>query len=326
MSATVHAASDRDEAVYGRLFREGRAEVLARIGREFPQVSAADREDVASLALMDMVRARRLTRWERGAIGVWVELARQRMVNELVRNRRREQRARLEPLTDQVEVAAAVTPHEEIEAALSEWCVVELMAWMSPCAATFVRLRVLEGGRRADVMALTGWSVKQYEKAQSAAKSALRSTLGDLDSPRLCARYRRLIDSRALGVECSEREQAALHAHVERCGSCRAYSSEARRTLRGVAPLLGLVPAGNAAGGALVGGGSVGAALSAGVAANGTAILCAAALCAEGALLALDEHEGQPRREPHATALPHASLAFAASSAGTSDVEPGAPC
>lgn len=303
MSATVHTRADRDEAVYARLFREGRAGVLARMERDFPDVSSHDREDSASLALLDMIRARRLSRWEPGAVGLWGEMARQRMVNGFVRDRRRAQHARLEPLTEETEaVAASSTPYEEIEAALSDWRAVELMAQLSPRAATFVRLRVLEGGSRADVMAATGWSGKQYEKAQSAAKTALRASLGDLDSPRRCGQYRRLIDRRALGVELSERKQAELRAHLERCGSCRAYGSEAHRALHSVAPLLGLIPA-SAAGGALVAGaGSAGIGVSAGALSKGAAILCAGALCAGGAYVLLhNDGKAPPRREAAAS-------------------------
>jgi RNA polymerase sigma factor (sigma-70 family) len=297
MSARLRRPVEGDGAVYGRLFREGRAEVLARIAREFPHVSPEDREDVVALALLEMVRGRRLRRWEPGAIGAWAELARRRMVDELRRVKRREQRARLEPLTDDVEVADPVTPHEQIEAALSDWRVVELMAQLTPRAAMFVKLRVLEGASRSDVIAATGWSTKQYEKAQAAAKKSLRATLGDLDSPRRCEPYRGLIDSGALRGDVDGREQAGLHAHLEACGSCRAYGGEAHRAVHGVAPLVGLLPASAAGGGALTGVGSSGLGVPAGVFAKGAAILCAGALCVGGAVMVLHRDEPQRRGE-----------------------------
>jgi DNA-directed RNA polymerase specialized sigma24 family protein len=326
MSATLGGFSTRDEAVYGRLFREGRADVLAHIEREFPKVSPEEREDVASVALLEMVRRRMLCRWEPGAIGAWSDLAKQRMVDELRRSKRREQRARLKPMTHGI--GPPPLPEEEIEAALSDWRAVELMAQMPPRAATFVRLRVLEGGSRADVMVATGWSAKQYEKAQSAAKSALRSTLANLDSSRRCAQYRRLIDRLALRDELPVRKRRALHAHVEHCGRCRAYSQEARRTLHVVAPLFGLLPAGAGAGGAILGVGSVvGLSVPTGMVAKGAAIMCAGALCLGGAYVALHDDEARPRHEVRTSAPLQVSPSMLASpgTASRSPISASAP-
>lgn len=301
MSATARAPRTASaQNVYERLFREGREQVIAATRREFPTASHEDIEDATSRTLLEMVREARMTHWESGAIGVWKDRTRLRMIDE-VRSQRAHRKggpgSRVAVSADVV-IEAATIPlgdaHEEIadkresaselvEKSIGDWRVIELLATMSERAATYVRLSMLEGGARRDILAATGWSPKILSNAQKEAKAALRATLADLESGDTCDPFRDLIDAEIVGEAVDRRRRIALDAHERRCVACRAYRGEARRTVRGVIPLLGLLSGGAVPVGVAVTAGGAGAGVVAtvsGAAISGTLLKGAAAICA----------------------------------------------
>jgi hypothetical protein len=301
VSVAVRAPAAAEEAVYARLFRSGRGQVLSLLGREFPRLDVADLEDIASVAMLEMVHANRLTEYSSGAIGQWHHLSRLRVIDELRRRSARGEPAGSDALAERSIAAQDASVHEIIEHALSEWRVLELMAQMSERAATYVRLQLLEGGRRADVMRTTGWSRKQYEAAQSEAKRALRATLQDLDSAERCSSVRDVIDAAAIGERLSIRKRIELRAHSERCCHCRAYRGEAERTVRSVAPLIGLLaPAGGGAATLATGAiaGTSVAVPASGLLGKSLVAVCIGAVCIGGAIKAMTPQH-HPAQTPH---------------------------
>lgn len=319
MSAVATPMVAGGESLYARLFREGHAEVVTRMRRAFPRRSSDEVEDIVSAALLEIVRGRWLTEWTDGTVGQWYVLSRRRMLDEM---RRHGQRQTLAPLNEATAVSSEGSVHDRVEQSLSDWRVVELMAQLSERAATYVRLRMLEGGTRAEVFTSTGWTRRQYERAQSEAKSALRATLTDIESASSCNRIRDLINAVVMDDELPARTRLELRAHSQRCPSCRAYRQEAQRTVHGAAPLVALTLLPVSGGAALAGSAAVGTTVAVPMTllGKGTAAMCVGALCIGGVMTTVPDKGQRPSNPPSQASTPPpsaAAQAITASHAGS---------